>query len=937
MGRNRRCHWTRRCGLALIGLTLLGGCTRKFFRNRTDAEVEALVRQKDQFAAWSLGDIRVYPDEKSRFADPSNPDRPPQPTDDYAASVLAPNPQKPHHAGYGTFEGTGWFGYLEHWDALNRAARPPKPDPTPKPATDPATTQPEPSPPTQPAPSATEQPAPNVQASSFENALKSVARPFIINPEQSCELALFNSREYQDRREDLYLSALPVSLQRFAFSTQFFATESLIREATGRETAEGRGNRWRANTDAGFSKRFFTGATLLLAFANRTVIELGSDRPQLSASNLSLDLTQPFLRGGGRAVTLEPLTQTERNLVYAVRSFARFRKVYYAYLISGDEVFNSPFTFAGLSTRGVGFSLTAASQGYLPTVLLTALERTASQNVVALEDFYRRFQAFEEGGDVSRLQVDQVEQQLLSGRASLLTRRNDTQNGYDQFKLQLGVPVPTPINLDDKPIDPLRGQIGKFEEVRALFDAVRLASDGSGLAARRLAALTGGSAVASIWVEPSPRKLYMQLLTQSPAVRGTEFAKTIGQRLAAFEAVSDDGIAIRLTQLSEKVRAILNEKALLEVQNRRLTPAREAELTAARRSIVLGRLEQSLRTYEKNLKIRAFSGSREQAAALREVANVVNLVLGEARAERLDEVRDSWPELPAVCLSGTNLLEGDLDQTTAEASRYALDHRFELMNSRGQLVDAWRQIRVQANALQGVFDVRLHVDTNSPTGQNLPFALGGSRSRGQLFLNFELPLVRRAEALAYRTSLIAFQRQRRFVQATEDFIVNDVRTDLRQLRLLAENYKIQQRAVEVAFALVENSLDVLQAPADPRQANGQTAGGAAALTQQLLNAQSSLLQAQNTLYTVYVNYLIARIRLYRDLELLPLDLRGSWDDDHTRRECDCDSAPDAGGSPGGDPVAAPGRLLPAGRPLANGGPQEAPTPAADPRPTAGDR
>src|SRR4029077_18583554 len=119
----------------------------------------------------------------------------------------------------------------------------------------------------------------------------------------------------------------------------------------------------------------------------------------------------------------------------------------------------------------------------------------------------------------------------------------------------------------------------------------------------------------------------------------------------------------------------------------------------------------------------------------------------------------------------------------------------------------------------------------------------------------------------YRVALISYQRQRRALQATEDFILDDVRTDLRLLRQLEGNFKVQRRAVEVAYAQVENSLEALQAPPDPRNlASGQPSGNAAALTQQLLSSQSSLLLAQNALYTTWINYLIARQQFYKDLE-----------------------------------------------------------------------
>jgi hypothetical protein len=108
----------------------------------------------------------------------------------------------------------------------------------------------------------------------------------------------------------------------------------------------------------------------------------------------------------------------------------------------------------------------------------------------------------------------------------------------------------------------------------------------------------------------------------------------------------------------------------------------------------------------------------------------------------------------------------------------------------------------------------------------------------------------------------------------------------------AENYRIQQRAIEVAYDQVENSLDVLQAPPQPdaggaaanqpgrAAAQGQQqAANAASLTNQLLTAQNSLLRAQNALYTVWVDYLVARMTFYRDIERLPLDSRGVWIDE----------------------------------------------------------
>src|SRR5262249_45425026 len=115
-----------------------------------------------------------------------------------------------------------------------------------------------------------------------------------------------------------------------------------------------------------------------------------------------------------------------------------------------------------------------------------------------------------------------------------------------------------------------------------------------------------------------------------------------------------------------------------------------------------------------------------------------------------------------------------------------------------------------------------------------------------------------------------------------DQVALDVRGELRQLRLLAENYKIQQRQVELAYLTVESSLDQFYQPPAPTPANApvqDTGARAASLTQQLLNAQRSLPVSQDQLLTVWINYMNSRMQLYRDMELLPLDARGVWIDD----------------------------------------------------------
>ena len=440
------------------GVVCLAGCSQRAFRERADQDVEGIISQKNIADEWKVENWHVYPDCRARFADPSYPDFPPYPPDDYAAHSLSPNPQSPGKSGSGRYEGDGYLKMIEEWDAENRtedAAEEKKS----KANADPNAVPP---------------PVPN------RNGLTSDTTPFRVRLDQAVELAILNSREFQDRREDLYLAALPVTQERFGFASQAFAAERLIREATGSERFEGRGNRWRIGTDVGVSRTFATGAQLLVRLANQVVVDITGPKPSVSLSNLSLTFIQPLLRGGGYAVTLEALTQTERNLLYAIRSYARFRKVFYVAIAGQGDYTNNPYGLQGLSVnlgRAIGNNLTAPTAGYMPTILQAATLANQQTNVASLEVFLKLFVNLREGGQTSELQIVRVEQQLLQGRTQVLATQRLYLDAVDNLKLQLGVPATLPLELDDKPLRPIRQQLLRFEAVYTELGAVQAAAE----------------------------------------------------------------------------------------------------------------------------------------------------------------------------------------------------------------------------------------------------------------------------------------------------------------------------------------------------------------------------------------------------------------------------------------------------------------------------
>jgi hypothetical protein len=498
--------------LLLAGLTVAGGCTRRFYRKQADNEVMAILHEKDKDPRWRIGMFNVYPDPRSRFSDREEWDRPPMPPDDPMAKLLSPNPQRPpHFKGVAYTEGWGYMRLLEQWDPENRVQEATLKnrikhldpyegqDPKQRRMIGPAG----PTPPVIDALTKYElknelaQPVGRAGLLPPSEEQPTKKKAYLLTLEQAVELAQFNSRELQSARENLYLSALPVTLERFSFAAQGFALEQILREYAGPGNPGGPKNNWAFNTTGGFSKLFSTGALLLVQFANQTVVNLGSlasgSVRTVSQSNINLDIVQPFLRGGGRAVTLEPLTQAERDLLYSVRDYAKFRQGFYTFIAVGQAAFivgqsagvtalplgtvTTPGTFVpgadpvttgvvgptgpiqvppGSGGRvGVINPPGANPTGYLSTLAQKAQQVIARKNLNSYEYFYKLFQVFDQGGIVTPLQVGQIQQGLLGAIQQQLQQWIQYRQALDLFRIQLGLPATVNLELSDGPIQPM--------------------------------------------------------------------------------------------------------------------------------------------------------------------------------------------------------------------------------------------------------------------------------------------------------------------------------------------------------------------------------------------------------------------------------------------------------------------------------------------------
>jgi hypothetical protein len=845
-------------------MTLAGGCTRAFYLKQADKEVNDILAEKDKNPLWKIEQWHIFPDPRARFANPANPNRQPMPPDDEAVWKATPHPQGPGHAGIGRIENNTYIEMMRAWDAENRTQREalnPRPDDK-GPFADLATAE--------------------VRAGAIQSLYEAPNdgdAGFMLDLDQTVQLAIINSRDYQTFREDLYLFALPVTQQRFSFAWQWAATEDAIRQYARPRSLVGPQNNWTANSNIGVSKLFSTGALLTVGFANSTVLNFRNAANGLTTqSTINLDLVQPLLQGGGKAVTLEPLTASERNLFYAIRGYARFREQFYASIAFGSALPVNLASVSGASTTGTPISTLAALgfastdvggvfRGYLPS-LFRQLDLAVDRKYVKdLEKAFLLFQGFQEGGQIAPLQVQQVESTMLNARAQVLSDFQNSMNSLDQFKQQIGIPANAPLVLDDTPARPITKTLDRYYEVVANSNVVNQVIDKQD--------------------QLPPEKLrgaLFRILTEHPAVQKTEFQVRLPKAWKSWESLDDKQLKLRLDAINEERQKLLDSKTDIEIKGGKFPQDQADRLRSADFDADLGTFEQTLRRYE------AKPWEKDQNELTRRQSRIklfrflsysAQVVLVWARNERVEQVTQSWPELPGVEVEGLDLLNMDITEAQDKVVQLALRNRWDLMNARGQVVDAWRQLAVTANGLLGVLNVQYHLDATTPPGGDRPLSFSAAAVNQELIINGQLPLVRIRERNLYRAALINYERARRSLINLEDSVAAQIRFDIRQLQLFAANYRIQQKVVESFYTQVENSLEVIVAPVDPDSLKASGTAGqanAAALTNQYLGALGSLNQAQTRMYSVWLSYLATRIQLFVDLERLVMDSRGVWID-----------------------------------------------------------
>ena len=437
--------WTLAFSLAATG------CNRAHYRRQADIDAHKLIGEKINSEHWNISNYSVFVDPRSRMFDPFAADTPPMPKDDpYSHEFM--------------HEVNGKKGYPS-WHASGSID--------------------------------------SVENPTWREFLPLDARGVLrLDTPTVLRLARLHSRPYQQEVEELYLSALDVSFERFRFESQFFAgysTDYAVRANRGGNVLTANTfNSGRAisgaETSAGGSrglsmrKSFATGADLVVNFANNLVFNFsGGDT---SITLLDFSLVQPLLRAAGRDRILERLTVSERSLLGNVRAMQRYQQAFYVDVMTGRSSANTGPTrrggvlggsgldgFSGLGSSGFGrLNVTtggggaqgagAAQAGGFMGLLQQQLQiRNQELNIKLLRDNLEqlREQLAEErqkplgatGASQNTkitqlaLQVEQSQQALVVAEAQLINALNNFEGQLDTFKINLGLPPDVSIEIVD--------------------------------------------------------------------------------------------------------------------------------------------------------------------------------------------------------------------------------------------------------------------------------------------------------------------------------------------------------------------------------------------------------------------------------------------------------------------------------------------------------
>ncbi len=816
-------------------LAMASGCSQSFWRKQADKDTYNILQEKQTDPRWVAPRTSLTPDPRSRFFDPYDPDKEPMPPDDPAAAADMDCPDgMPGYQGWHKYgramsvENPIWLANFEHTPEMIDETS-----------------------------GEYVCPVPAIQDLTILDAI---------------ELTYIHNRDYQFQLEETYFTALALTLERFQFQVRYLGIGGGEPGADlTYENVPGVQDSLRLNTNFGVSQLLPTGGQWAMELANNTLwLFSGPNAGTDTASVFSYRLVQPLLFNAGRKIALEGLTQTERDVLYAVRDLARFRKELFTDVVSSylnllqqlQGIRNQEYNIEQLERQVVELSALAKEPpGATPATLeefpagatipeslrekvaydadrgeLIWFRNMSPENAVellAISDDPQYQAAAREliallTSNTTPLDVLQLESRLASAIINLQTSERRYQDSLDQFKIQLGLPPDMEMTIDDSALK-------QFELIDPVMTALRDEAEEAILIVGALDTENPDVDQARAALQQI-ESLYNRIMTEGVSLAEAD-SRSVAENLdSRLEGVTEPEVREQVIATVDRDR---NQLDTLELELRNLGNG-------------FARIRKYLEQGE--------SDEESVKAAIVALTDLHQDLL--QRAQGLIVVQVGMRSE----LINVNRYELGLDDSIG----LALENRLDLMNQEGLVMDARRQVDVAANALKSNLDVVVAGDIRTEPGSGNPFDFSGRSSSHRVGVQFTAPLDQINERNIYRAAQVNYQRERRDYMEFEDTVKFQVRTAWRNLAVLEQNLETARQSLRINVLQYDQAVE---ASADPEATNRSGVSG-----RNLVDALDRILDSQDRLVQIWSDYEQTRLEIHRDMGIMEIDEFGMWID-----------------------------------------------------------
>ena len=705
------------------------------------------------------------------------------------------------------------------------------------------------------------------------------------------ELATINSRDYQARKEVLFRSALTLTRQRFQYelNPSPFGNGSAAnyRHLQNNGVTE---NQLAVPSGVGVEKTLATGGQFLARFANSVVLTFNGPTGFAAdvGSEMIFDFQQTVFQ---RDVRFESLTRAERDVIYATRDYLRFRKQ----------------LFRDISTQYYNLLLNFRS-----------IEINAQDYFTNLRGFLQSQAEYRTAEKIPRIQVDQFEQNVLRTRSNLVNNCFTLEAALDQLKFRLGLPTEMAIQLDLTELESisLKDELSVARQMitRARIELLttRSASTMDATTLANVAEVLADRMSNILRIQKRMDLTLGNTNAQTPSNPGGNSNQAVDKATQELQQLQQ---LLQIMGVRMQVDVLRTE---LDSQVKSETPApplriliRAIEFCLAEMQVIdlaLTNQQSASRPQEKVALLNRRNEAEEKLASLVAFLEAISSNLNSEKTvnakdglaeipERMSESVKLVEQLESLALDATkgilptegksieSKIQATVDKTIELSDRLlqkgpdgweeiVIDHnealltgliqRLDLMNQRGGLADAWRQIKLAGDDLRSIVDLRATEVLRTKSSANNPLDFTFDDSETRMSIALDTPLNRRLQRNNFRLALINYNVGLRNLMAAEDSIKLDIREDLRQLALDRNQYTIAVASAALAYERVISTRLRLQLSVQNVAARD------------FLEAQQAYTNALSAIARQHVNYITDRTELFFDLEAMDVDSNNYW-------------------------------------------------------------